>query len=359
MKFSNFAVTINTKCNLNCDYCFIPPEDKQGYEMSYITLNCFRRLTRKYGSPPLKVDVFGTEPFISWDKLMHLINMAGIFRWKIGVTTNGTLITQDRAEILAEKKVNLLVSYDGSRKSHNRFRKFKSGVGSWQKVVDNLKLLQDAGVEYGCAMTVSPENLPYLLHNVKSAATRGFQFIALNPQFTIGKEPHPLGYDWEMLRKKYRQAVEWSIAHEVRLLFTFDAFETYTKGKQKALSATCGAARGSIAMDWDGQLYICHRACGRKEFKIGEVLTGPVPELVQSYRIRDVNECHVCPLFAQRGSCGHCWTIALDMTGDMTKVPDAVCMWQSIINDVDMSLYHQAVSSQDNRLTIKKTSPRV
>ena len=359
MKFSNFALNINTKCNLQCDYCFIPHEEKMGYEMSYITLNNFRRFTREYGAPPLKVDVFGVEPFISWDKLMNLINTASIFQWKVGITTNGTLISQERAEILAEKKVNLLVSYDGSRKSHNRFRKFKSGVGSWQKVVDNLKLLQDAGVKYGCAMTVSPENLPYLLHNVKSAATRGFQFIALNPQFTIGKEPHPIGYDWELLRKKYRQVAEWSITHEVRLLFTFDAFEAYKVGPQQMLSATCGAAKGSIAMDWDGQLYICHRACGRPEFKIGDIVSGPIQEIIQSYRMRNVNECHVCPLFSQRGSCGHCWTIALDMTGDKTKVPDEVCMWQSIINDVDMELYHGMTRSQDNRLTNEKTSPRV
>jgi uncharacterized protein len=311
-------------------------------------------MVKKFGKAPIDIDVFGTEPLISWDKLMHLANMASIFKWTIGITTNATLITKERAEMLKEKNIKVLVSYDGSRKSHNRFRKFASGQGSWQKVVEGIGHLQEAGVPYGCAMTVSPENLPYLLHNVKSAASRGFQYIALNPQFVVGEEKHPTGYDWDLLRQKYRVAGEWAIKHDINLLFTLKAFQSYSQPRGKQLNAACGACRGSIAMDWDGLLYICHRACGREVFKIGDVKTGPIPELVASYRNRDVNECHVCPLFHQRGSCGHCWTLALDITGKMEKVPEEVCMWSSIIHDVDSSLYHE-LGREDSQATVQKT----
>jgi len=242
----------------------------------------------------------------------------------------------------------VLVSYDGSRKSHNRFRKFASGQGTWQKVCEGIEHLRDAGVKYGCAMVVSPENLPYLIHNVKSAASRGFQYIALNPQFQVGLKPHPTGYDWDLLRQKYREAAEWALRHEVPLKFTLDAFHSYgLNNKDEQRSATCGACKGSIGVDWDGQLYICHRGCGREEFRIGDLRTGPIPEIVESYRRRDINECHQCVLFHQRGSCGHCWTLAHVLMGDMRKVPEPVCLFQNIIHDVDLDLFADLANLND------------
>lgn len=350
MKFSNFAINLNTKCNLRCDYCFIPHEEKTGEEASYIVLSKFRKLVEDFGEKPIKIDIFGTEPLISWDKLVHLANMADMFDWKIGVTTNGTLITKERAELMKQKDIGVLLSYDGSRKSHNRFRKFASGQGTWKKVVEGISNLRRAGVKYGCAMLVTPENLPYLLHNVKSAAARGFEYIALNPQFLIGKKPHPTGYDWDLLRQKYRATVEWAVDHEIRLLFSEGAFMSYANGLERAGDATCGACKGSIAMDWDGSLYICHHTCGREEFKIGYVDTGPIEEIIMSYRMRDVNECHLCPVFTQRGSCGHCWVLSLDLTGDMRKVPEQACMWASILHDVDLSVYHEKIA-KDSQMT--------
>jgi len=282
LKFRTFAINLNTKCNLRCGYCFIPHDTKTGEEISYLMINDVKNFILKYseGESNVSIDIFGTEPLISWDKLVHIIGIAKVYGWKVGVTTNVTLMSKERAQFLADNNVGLLVSYDGSRKSHNRFRKFKSGQGSWQKVVQGLKMLHDAGVKYGCAMVVSPENLPYLLHNVKSAATRGFEYIALNPQFTIGESKHPTGYDWEILRKKYRDAATWALDNGVPLLFTVDAMEGYKRGDVRLLNSTCGAARGSIGIDWDGKVYICHRACGRKEFQLGDVRNGVVDELV-------------------------------------------------------------------------------
>lgn len=357
MKFGNFAINLNTKCNFRCDYCFIEHENKTGKEISYLTLNDFRKLVQDYGKDKISIDVFGTEPLISWDKLTHLIGMAEVFHWAVGVTTNASLITDSRAQYFSDKNVGVLVSYDGSRKSHNRFRKFRSGQGTWLKVVEGIKCLQDAGVRYGCAMVVTPENLPYLVHNVKSAASRGFEYIALNPSFQVGLKNHPTGYDWDLLRKKYREAAEWALRHEVPLKFTLEAFKSYhSNDKITSTSATCGACKGSIAMDWDGELYICHRGCGRVDFKIGDVRSGPSPEIVASYRNRDVNECHLCPLFHQRGSCGHCWTLAKVLTGDMMKVPEEVCLFQNIIHDVDMDLYRDLSANNTSHLTIPKIS---
>lgn len=343
MKFQNFSINLNTKCNFRCTYCFIPHDEKSGNEISYLQLHEFRRMVQKYGNGQIQIDVFGTEPLISWDKLVHLIRMADSFKWSVGVTTNASLITKERAEFLAKHNVGILVSYDGSRKSHNRFRKFRGGQGTWQSVVAGIEYLREAGAKYACAMVVSPENLPYLVHNVKSAAVRGFEYIALNPQFTIRKEAHPTGYDWEMLRQKYRQAAEWAIKHEVHLKFTLESFISFTQNKElKGPSmSTCGASKGSIAVDWDGQMYICHRGCGREEFKVGDLRSGPQREIIDAYRMRDVNDCHYCPIFNQSGACGHCWILSKDLTGAIHLVPTQVCLWQTIIHEIDLDLYNE------------------
>lgn len=354
MKFSQFSINLNTKCNFRCDYCFIPHEEKQGDEITYEMLHDFRRFIHKYGEGKVQIDVFGTEPLISWDKLVHLVHMGDSFNWNMGVTTNASLLTQERADFLAENNVGVLVSYDGSRRSHNRFRKFRGGQGTWQTVVKGIEYLHKAGVKYACAMVVSPENLPYLLHNVKSAAARHFAFIALNPQFTVRHEPHSSGYDWEMLRHKYRQSAQWAIKNDVILKFTLEAFISYNKGHLQAPGmSTCGAAKGSVAVDWDGQVYICHRGCGREEFKVGDIINGIQPEIVDAFRQRDVNECHYCPIFSQRGSCGHCWILARDMTGEKHLVPPEVCMWQTIIHEVDLDLFKSVGDEIESEIKVK------
>lgn len=351
MKFQNISVNLNNKCNFDCDYCFI--KNKTDDEISYETLHDLRRFINRYGEKEIQLDIFGTEPLISWDKLVHLIRMQ--HKWKVGITTNGSLVSEDRARFLAEHNVGVLVSYDGSRKSHNRFRKFKSGQGTWQAVLNGVRRLNRAGVKYACAMTVSPENLPYLLHNVKSAASRGFEFIALNPQFTIGEEPHPTGYDWELFRKKYREAAEWAVAHQIPLKFTIEAIKYYGYKHRAPLKSTCGAARGSIAVDWDGRVYICHRGCGREEFQVGDIINGIQTEMINGYRMRDINPCHVCPVYSQRGSCGHCWTLAKDLTGDMNKVPKEVCLWQTIVHEIDLDIYRYYSDDKEQSFNLAKS----
>ena len=58
------------------------------------------------------------------------------------MTTNGTLMTEDVIEFLVKYEFNLMISLDGDKKSHDINRRFKTGKGSFDIILENLSRLK-------------------------------------------------------------------------------------------------------------------------------------------------------------------------------------------------------------------------
>lgn len=77
-------------CNLNCSYCYAKP-----FSHEIPSLNKLEYLFRKTKDEahPFQVIILGGEPFLRKD-IIDLLQLAGeIFR-RIGVSTNGTLLSK-------------------------------------------------------------------------------------------------------------------------------------------------------------------------------------------------------------------------------------------------------------------------
>lgn len=64
------------------------------------------------------------------------------------MTTNGTLMTEDVIEFLVKYEFNLMISLDGDKKSHDINRRFKTGKGSFDIILENLSRLKAYNEEY-------------------------------------------------------------------------------------------------------------------------------------------------------------------------------------------------------------------
>ena len=86
----------------------------------------------------LEVDFFGGEPLMNFDLKTHNKH----FRFTL--TTNGVLIDDDVIDFANREMSNVVLSLDGRKEVHDRYRVDYAGNGSWEKIVPKFQNLVEA-----------------------------------------------------------------------------------------------------------------------------------------------------------------------------------------------------------------------
>jgi uncharacterized protein len=116
--------------------------------------------------------LFGGEPMMRFDLIRRIVPYANKKAASVGkqinwdMTTNGTLIDEDRAQWLAENKVKYLLSMDGGKEDHDRYRKFPDGKSSYELLAKRLPMLKSYQPWMGVKMSVTPESALNLRGNL-------------------------------------------------------------------------------------------------------------------------------------------------------------------------------------------------
>ncbi|MCK5542814.1 MAG: 12,18-didecarboxysiroheme deacetylase [Desulfobacterales bacterium] len=143
------------KCNLKCVHCYARSEDKD-YENELSHEQSLKMIDdlAAFGVPVLLFS--GGEPLIH-PRLVEYAEYAVKKGMRAVISTNGTLITKDKAETL--KKIGLSyvgISIDGLEDTHNKFR----GVNNaYKKAMDAVKNCQAVGIKVGLRFTINKRNV--------------------------------------------------------------------------------------------------------------------------------------------------------------------------------------------------------
>jgi 12,18-didecarboxysiroheme deacetylase len=142
------------RCNLKCVHCYAQSEDRNyPGEMSTEEGKAMIDDLAAYGAPVLLFS--GGEPTIRKDllELMHYAKSKGM---RVVISTNGTLITPEKAKEFAEVGLSYVgVSLDGGRETHDAFR----GIpGSFDKAIAGIRNSMAAGIKVGLRMTINKRN---------------------------------------------------------------------------------------------------------------------------------------------------------------------------------------------------------
>lgn len=175
------------RCNLTCEFCYVGDilniEGEWRQELPIETLQ--RAFPDQEG---LQVSLTGGEIFMRKD----ILDVMGVFKDKGYVcgylTTNGTIISDERAEALADLASkgflkHISVSIDGPGEMHDKARGVK---GTFERTSAGLKRLQEAARRKGAPLrvsintTVAHETLEVLDQMVDVAAELGVDAIGLN-----------------------------------------------------------------------------------------------------------------------------------------------------------------------------------
>lgn len=319
----NLTLVLTKGCNLNCTYCYEKTQDCFDQEMSFETAKLaidsfFRNNTttsRRKG-----ITFFGGEPFLKADLMSQIFdyNKSKGYDCYYDIITNGTVFNEEVKKAMTKWKelgrVNIQISVDGTKATHDKNRVFKNGTGSFDVVMENIdkfkEFMPDANIYYHCVL--SNDTYSKMSEITKFACNKGF---INNFSFRFMKcEDTELDFNQEIFKEEMKKSCdildetfgEHSENYKKNIL-SFNAFRS---------KIACSAGHYALAINHNGDVFPCHRAMEIDELNFGNVNTNGILGIFENTdlynRIKqdteyscgsskcsecDVTSCITCPIF--------------------------------------------------------------
>ncbi len=301
-------------CNLNCSYCFASQGKYHG-ERALMSFETGKRaldfLVENSGTRRnLEVDFFGGEPLMNFDVVKQLVAYARSIEkehnknFRFTLTTNGMLIDDDVIDFANREMSNVVLSLDGRKEIHDRFRVDFAGNGSFDKIVPKFQKLVNArgGRDYYMRGTFTHAN-PDFLKDIETMLDLGFTELSMEPVVCAkGDESELTEEDLPIVLDQYEKLSELMIKREREgKPFTFYHYMIDLSGGPciyKRISG-CGSGTEYMAVTPWGDLYPCHQFVGDEKFKLGDIWNGVDNKDIQ-------NEFESCNVYARK-DCRDCW----------------------------------------------------
>ena len=301
-------------CNLNCSYCFASQGKYHGDRaiMSYeVGKRALDFLVENSGTRRnLEVDFFGGEPLMNFGVVKDLVAYARSIEkeknknFRFTLTTNGLNITDEVIDFANKEMSNVVLSLDGRKEVHDRFRVDLAGRGSYDRIVPLFQKFVEkrGGKNYYMRGTFTHYN-PDFLNDIKAMLDLGFTEISMEPVVCAENDPSALtAEDREIVKKQYEDLAKLMIERRnAGKPFTFYHYMIDLKGGPciyKRVSG-CGSGTEYMAVTPWGDLYPCHQFVVEEKFRLGSVFEGVT-------NLEKQNEFAACNVYA-REECADCW----------------------------------------------------
>lgn len=301
-------------CNLNCSYCFAS-QGKYNGQRGIMSLEVGKKaidfLVSNSGTRRnLEVDFFGGEPLMNFEVIKEIVKYARGIEKKVNknfrftLTTNGMLIDDDVIEFANKEMSNVVLSLDGRKSVHDKFRVDYAGNGSFDRIVPKFQKLVKAreGKNYYMRGTFTHNN-PDFLEDIKTMLDLGFNELSMEPVVCKEDDPSALTQeDVEIVLKQYEDLAKLMIERRREgRPFTFYHYMIDLSGGPciyKRISG-CGSGTEYMAVTPWGDLYPCHQFVGDEKYKLGNIYDG-----IDNIEIQQ--EFASCNVYAKK-ECDECW----------------------------------------------------
>ena len=224
--------------------------------------------------------------------------------FRFTLTTNGMLIDDDVIEFANRECANVVLSLDGRKEVHDRFRVDYAGNGSWERIVPKFQKLVEArgGKNYYMRGTFTHHN-PDFLKDIQVMLDLGFNELSMEPVVCAPDDPSALtAEDQALVMQQYEELAQLMLQREREgRPFTFYHYMIDLSGGPciyKRVSG-CGSGTEYMAVTPWGDLYPCHQFVGEEAFKLGDIWKGVDNTAVQE-------DFAACNVYA-REECRSCW----------------------------------------------------
>ncbi len=311
----NVTVVLNLDCNFACTYCY-EGELKGKLYMSDETAHSLVRFIKerfKANKKSINLDFYGGEPLLSPDIIKAVSRDLKSFAESRGAAytftliTNGSLYKRQLVEELAALGLqSVKITVDGPAEVHDKCRPFKSGVGSFDVIMRNIRETHDLakiGIG-GNFLQDNYEQFPLLLDRLQK------ENLGPGKISVIKFDPVMNRFDGAGSRIDYTDGVmsvnePWAISAGNRL-----REEILKRGfnTPKITPMPCQVELDDyFIVNFDGMIYKCPAFIGRAGFEIGNLESG-TRDYGGAYKLGhwkndECRECEYLPLCF--GGCRH------------------------------------------------------
>ncbi len=291
---------LTSRCNLRCAHCYADA-GRAPAEPEYTTAEWLRLLDGFSSQGFAGVVLTGGEPLLRPDFEEIYRRAVEVFRRRVTVLTNGTLLEAGLAEKIRDNQTELSLSfYSNDASSHDRL----TGVpGSFEKVVEAIRMLVRLEVVFSVNIVVFPQaepDLPEIRAYLNSLGVAPERVMA-NPVLPAGRGCAARA-DIRLLRADF--------PHEP---FRFVA----GRDSQRLECPTCW--RGQLTITPQGRVLLCNMI---RDLSVGDLRTQDLHGIVSSSECQsmwrltldDVEGCRECEL---RFACYDCRAAPKFLSGDL------------------------------------------
>lgn len=300
-------------CNLACKYCFANEPGFLGRNRLMPWSVARAAIDLMIDSDPDGIEFhlifFGGEPLLNLPVLREVLAYGDRLQAERGIrltysiTTNGTLLTRDVADLLDAHRVSVVLSIDGLQPLQDENRPFHDGSPSWDVIRKNLETIPGYGERYVARATLP--DLRFSLHEVyANLESLGFTNIAITEVCPNSGSPpaFPAG-ELEEWKRQYSELTEQLCRDcgeegeaAMRLSSLRDYISALRGGGRKYYC--CATGLDHFYVTPEGEIYPCFRyLTDERHFRVGSIQEGI--DLEKAGRFRENN------IFGK--SCRGCW----------------------------------------------------
>ncbi len=343
------AVSLNMAqgCNLRCTYCFAGEGDYGNKAMMSIetaikTVGFFSQHQKRF-----HIVFFGGEPLLNFKVMKELVEWCEKqdCHFSYSITTNGTLLNEDKLQWLKDKNVAVTMSYDGKglQGKQRRTKDLGSSEALVDKKLENFKEQLGNLRDFRLRATVVKENLGQfeeaIVHTLTSRNFRTVVSHHASPLRTLAFGPADVEQLAGILRRLVdRFLAEKNYAKLMQIHFINHGVGLMHRGKTGGFA--CGAGTSYLTVSATGGFYLCHRFNEDESERVGDAEVGlDAAKLAEVVKFRGATQdpCKSC--WMREWCAGGCFHEHKAATGSKFDLDPMYCKLQGLELEQAMRVY--------------------
>ena len=286
---------VSGECNMHCSYCFyndiISKRDVSVFpHMSIKTLETIVRRSFLYADGFVNSIFQGGEPTLIgidfWKALLELERTYNSKNVPVtnSVQSNGYSLSDDLIGLFAKEHFLLGISLDGIADLHNQFRVNRAGAPTFDRIIDNIRRLEEAGAEFNILCVVNDYVAQRPREVFKSLAPYKYlQFIACLDGLDGNQTSYSLSsrHYLYFLKETFDLYYDACISRRQVSIRSFDNYIRILLGMPPESCAASGQCGQYFLIESNGDVYPCD-FYALDSWRIGSILDQPFNRLAKS-----------------------------------------------------------------------------
>ena len=267
-----FTIIPTYACNLACKYCYQGHGDVLSSTMNDETIRRTIEFIKKnsMGHRALSVNFYGGEPLLFPKIVFRILEESKQFADKNGLeflvtfASNGTLFTEEILEKLRDYNYKVQITLCGPKEVHDTIRVDKKGNGTYEKLMDVIKLFKKYDTAFHIRLDVDQNNYDTIKSLLEDLKERGYSGLPL-AVCSIGEDFCYTKMERDIKKVNVASLTRLSkMAHDMGFKTNPIRIHNFIRG--------CSAMTDNfLAVDPKGDIYKCIAAPYYTEHKFGTI----------------------------------------------------------------------------------------